>query len=149
VRVLGLVLVISVALWVMLLVGSPLAIASSHRTPFVLAATTYSIGSLVCHQQQNRSFVIAGRQMPVCARCTGLYASALVGGLIAIGARRQRVSDRARWVLAALAVPTIISWSTDYVGLTHTANVTRALLAAPLGIAAGWIVIGLLGESRS
>ena len=30
-------------------------------------------GALVCHRITARSFTIAGRQMPLCARCTGMY----------------------------------------------------------------------------
>jgi len=30
-------------------------------------------GAGICHRMVERSFVIAGRQLPLCARCTGLY----------------------------------------------------------------------------
>jgi uncharacterized membrane protein len=147
VRVLALALVIALGIWLTLLLVAPVAVASSDRLAVLAAGATYTTGSLVCHQQQQRSFLIGGRQMPVCARCTGLYASALVGGVVALGGvRRRRVGWRARWILAALAIPTFVSWSTDYAGLTHTWNVTRALLALPLGAAAGWIVITLVRE---
>ncbi len=146
-RALASALVVALGLWLTLLSVAPVAIGSSSPAAVLTAGATYTAGSLVCHQQEQRSFVIAGRQMPVCARCTGLYVSAFIGGIVAFGGvRRHRVGTRARWVLAALAIPTVASWSTDYAGLTHTANVTRALLALPLGAAAGWIVITLLRE---
>ena len=145
-RVLAPVLVAVLGLWLTLLVVAPAAFGSSHRVAVLAAGATYVAGSLVCHQQEHRSFVITGRPMPVCARCTGLYASALFGGVVALGAARRRLGSRARWVLMALAVPTIVSWSTDYVGITHTTNLTRALLALPFGAAAGWIVTALLRE---
>ena len=31
------------------------------------------IGSAVCHQMAERSFLFDGMQMPLCARCTGIY----------------------------------------------------------------------------
>ena len=138
-------LVVALGCWVFLLVVAPVAIASSHRLAIVPAALTYSAGTVVCHQQAVRSFAIAGRQMPVCARCTGLYVSALAGGMVGLLTRR-RLSARSRGMLVVAALPTVISWTMDQIGVTHTANLTRALLALPLGLAAGWIVIALLRE---
>lgn len=138
-------LVVALGCWVLLLVAAPVAIASSQGLAVVPAALAYSAGSFVCHQQAARSFTIAGRQMPVCARCTGLYASAFVGGMVGLLTRR-RVSVRARWILLVAALPTAISWTADRIGMTHTTNGTRALLAIPLGLAAGWVVIALVRE---
>ena len=39
-----------------------------------------SVSSRICHQRPERSFAIAGIQMPVCARCSGLYVSGALGG---------------------------------------------------------------------
>ena len=50
----------------------------------------YLAGSVLCHQLPARSFFLWGVQMPVCARCTGIYAGAAVAALVAIGARRLR-----------------------------------------------------------
>ncbi|MEO7133716.1 MAG: DUF2085 domain-containing protein, partial [Vicinamibacterales bacterium] len=36
-------------------------------------------GSVICHQLPERSFFWAGQQLPVCARCTGLYVSGAFG----------------------------------------------------------------------
>jgi uncharacterized membrane protein len=140
------VLVVALGCWVGLLVASPVALASTHRAVLVGAALAYSGGSYVCHQQAVRSFAIAGRQMPVCARCTGLYASALAGGLVGLLRARRRVGRRARWLLAVAALPTAISWTAEQAGAVHPSNAARALLALPLGLAAGWLVIALLRE---
>jgi uncharacterized membrane protein len=43
-------------------------------------------GYAVCHRIPERSFVIAGRQAPLCARCSGAYLAALAG-MIALGLR--------------------------------------------------------------
>ena len=34
------------------------------------------MGSAVCHQMVERSFIFDGMQMPLCARCTGIYIGA-------------------------------------------------------------------------
>jgi len=40
---------------------------------YLFGFAVYVIGSLVCHQRSERSFYLWARQMPVCARCTGIY----------------------------------------------------------------------------
>ena len=42
----------------------------------------------VCHQRPERSFHVAGVQLPVCARCTGLYVSGAAGALAALARLR-------------------------------------------------------------
>ena len=37
-----------------------------------------------CHQLPERSFRAAGETLPACTRCTGLHASGLLGGLLAL-----------------------------------------------------------------
>jgi uncharacterized membrane protein len=107
----------------------------------------FSIGSLICHQRPERSFFWAGHQFPVCARCTGLYLSGLAGllGWVAIKSasqwRRRPLDPRAaRTVLIAAAVPTAISLASGALGVWDGSNITRALIALPLGAIAGVIV---------
>jgi uncharacterized membrane protein len=104
-------------------------------------------GSLICHQRPERSFFWAGHQFPVCARCTGLYLSALTGllGWLAIKSatrwRRRPIDPRtARTLFVAAAVPTAISLASGALGVWDGSNITRALTALPLGAAAGVIV---------
>lgn len=37
-----------------------------------------------CHRRPERSFFYKGRQFPVCARCTGIFAGYLVGGYVVL-----------------------------------------------------------------
>ena len=113
----------------------------------LFVAIIFSIGSVICHQIPERSFFWAGRQLPVCGRCTGLYVSAALGlaAWIAIKtARRWRpieIDPRvAIQCLAIAMVPTALSFATGLAGLWDGSNVTRALLAVPLGASAGAIV---------
>ena len=53
----------------------------------------FAVGSVICHQRPDRSFFVDGHQLPVCARCTGLYLSSGAGLAAWIGfkiARRWR-----------------------------------------------------------
>jgi len=111
------------------------------------AAVIFSIGALICHQRPERSFFWGTHQFPVCARCTGLYLSALVGliGWVAIksstGWRRRAIDPRtARMLLIAAAVPTAISLASGMLRVWDGSNITRAVLALPLGATAGVIV---------
>jgi len=110
-------------------------------------ALIYAMGSVICHQLPERSFFLGGRQFPVCGRCTGLYLSAVVGVIgwfafkIAGGWRPHGIHPRtALRILALAAAPTALSLASGAIGAWDGSNLTRALLAAPLGMAAGAVV---------
>jgi uncharacterized membrane protein len=110
-------------------------------------ALVYAAGSVVCHQLPERSFFLDGQQLPICARCTGLYLSGAAGfiGWAAIkvtrGWRGWQIRPRiALAIVAASAVPTVLSVASGMLGLWDGSNATRALLAIPFGLAAGAVV---------
>lgn len=127
--------------WVLALFAAPLAVDSSHRALSFCAAAVYAAGSNVCHQRPERSFHIAGRKMPVCARCTGLYVSAAAAVPLAVLFAVPVAARRARRVLFAAALPTALTWGLEYAGLMPFSNAARALAALPLGFAAAWLVV--------
>ncbi len=47
----------------------------------------------VCHRIGDRSFFIAGRQLPLCARCSGTYLGALAGFIVLAARGRGRAHD--------------------------------------------------------
>ncbi len=107
----------------------------------------FAIGGVVCHQLPERSFFIGTHQLPVCARCTGLYASAVAGFVVWCLFRLLRrgrgieVPPRsALVVLAVAAVPTALSVAGGVSGVADGTNLGRAILAIPLGVTAGAIV---------
>ena len=77
--------------WLLLILAVPAALAreSGGRVVTLVSAGAYLMGGVVCHQRPDRSFHPGGVQMPVCARCAGLYLGAGVG-VLAAGARRRR-----------------------------------------------------------
>jgi uncharacterized membrane protein len=136
-------LLIAVAwIWVALLLAAPLAAAGVP-----LSAATYAFGSLICHQQHTRSLHLGGAQLPVCARCTGLYAGAAFGVLLFPLLRAERLCpagvtmSRLRLVLIASAIPTAASWGLEAAGLAHPSNVARLIAALPLGAVVGAVVL--------
>ncbi len=130
-------LTLGAALWAATILVLPVARGSW------LASVVYQGGRLICHQRPERSFHPAGVQMPVCARCTGLYLSGAAGALAAwLRHRRDDAAPRAaRFVLVAAAVPMAVSVAGELSGLLPSSNVSRLLSALPLGAAAGWIFV--------
>lgn len=105
----------------------------------------YVAGSLVCHQLPERSFHVAGFQLPVCARCTGAYLGAAAGLVVWVArwppARAATLrGSRALATFAAAAVPTLLTLATSAGGVWDPGNLVRAALALPLGVAAGAVV---------
>jgi uncharacterized membrane protein len=101
----------------------------------------------MCHQQPARSFQIAGRPMPVCARCAGLYAGVLAGLVAAMAwwpSRGGRSPDRVRRALVSAlgvaAVPMALTVAAEWAGFGMPAHAVRAGLAVPLGAGMGLLV---------
>jgi uncharacterized membrane protein len=61
-------------------------------TPHDLLDKFNFIGFAICHRLPERSFVIDEHQLPLCARCTGMYLGMLIGVLFLIARRRTRAS---------------------------------------------------------
>ena len=58
--------------------------------PWTVLGKTRLVGYAICHQIPERSFHIAGQQLPLCARCTGIYLGALAGfTLMTLWGRRR------------------------------------------------------------
>lgn len=127
--------------WVAALVAAPLVAGAWP----LAAGLVYALGALICHQQPDRSFFAGGVQLPVCARCFGLYAGAALGAMGWWGWRLARASQArvpapGPRLVALAAVPTGVTVASALTGLGDPSNVWRALLAVPLGAAAGAVV---------
>jgi uncharacterized membrane protein len=129
--------------WVLLLLAAPVL-------PAWAGAIVYGLGSVICHQIPERSFHLAGFQLPVCARCLGIYVGAAAGAAHAWlrAATSHPVFSRAPrvpWRLAILAAcPTLLTVALETAGAWYPSNLTRALAGVPIGILAGVVVVGAL-----
>jgi uncharacterized membrane protein len=83
-------------------------------TPDGLLTKMDMVGYAVCHRIAARSFVIAGRQLPLCARCTGTFIGALVGffGQAAV-LRRRRAAEFPPLLVLAVLVSFTLLWGAD------------------------------------
>ncbi len=73
-------------------------------TPKGPLAKTDAIGYAVCHRIPARSFFAYGRQLPLCARCTGLYVGVLTGLATFLARGRARASKLPPMRLLAVLV---------------------------------------------
>lgn len=112
---------------------------------WAFAAAVYGVGSFVCHQLPERSFQFFGGQMPVCARCTGIYAGAAAASLVAlVRAKRDalewRGTGRLRLALLGSAVPALATLIYEWTTGSAPTNLVRALSGVPIGAAVAWLV---------
>jgi uncharacterized membrane protein len=148
-------LTIAATLWALLIVATPFVAARAAGAAGVARGwmlwgvlAIYQFGSLVCHQRPERSFHLAGVQMPVCARCFGLYAAGAAGLLMAWAVRgtflEHGARDHARTLLAIAAIPIALSVALEWTGAIATTNLFRTMTGLPLGLAAGFVAIAAL-----
>jgi uncharacterized membrane protein len=83
-------------------------------TPDGLLTKADIVGSAVCGRLPTHSLTIAGRQLPLCARCTGTFIGALVGffGQAVVLRRRRAAEFPPPLILVILASFTLL-WAAD------------------------------------
>ena len=129
----------------------PAALAGAALMAPYLAAAGYSALTLaivfffspVCHQDPARSFWVFGGPVAVCARCLGIYLGAAVGAWIP-APRRVLLSGLV--LFAALNLADVL---TEVAALHGNWKLTRFLLGALLGLAAGALVANSLKRESS
>ena len=128
-------LALTAVTWLSLLILAPVL-------PVPIAATLYALGSRICHQRPERSFHLFAAQLPVCARCAGIYAGAAAGSLLMLSAsvRDQLCRYSPRTVLFAGALPTLLTIIIEWGGAWAGANDARAAAGMPLGLAVAFVV---------
>ena len=132
-----------------------LGVLAGPFLPAAVAGPLYACASLICHQISERSFHIGGAQLPVCARCIGIYGG-LASGVVVAWLRWTPATARpnaawstrhARYLAAVGAAPTLVMVAGEWAGLWETSNVARAIAGAPLGIVVGLVVLAALDIS--
>ncbi len=83
-------------------------------TPPALLRKIDYIGAGVCHRYATHSFFIAGRQLPLCQRCTGTFTGALLGLTLQWGLLRRRRALRfpPYWIWGCMALFFLL-WGLD------------------------------------
>lgn len=71
-----------------------------------------------CHQLPERSFHWKGRQLPVCARCTGVFAGQVLGLLTLL-------HPVPWWLSASLLLPLLVDWALQQWFSKPSTNIRR------------------------
>jgi Predicted membrane protein (DUF2085) len=81
--------VAATVVWALLLPLVPFVASRPHATPIgaALLIAVYAIGGAICHQLPERSYHLWTAQMPVCARCAGIYFGAAIAAILLSVAR--------------------------------------------------------------
>jgi len=140
-------LVAGSASWAGALPLATFAASQAHPTPaaYLGALTIYAIGGAVCHQLEPRSFHLWGHQMPVCARCTGIYAGAALGAVLA-AFRPRAVRLSPRWMAAVGTAPIALSVLAEWTTGVATSNGLRCATGIVAGLATAWVLVAGLSE---
>ena len=95
----------------------------------------YYMGGLICHQRPERSFVLAGNQFALCARCTGMYLSLLLT-VVVFPLRYIRSGYRILFIVLSFSLFLNLF---KYVDVCDT-NLIRFFLGLLIGVPSGLIL---------
>lgn len=146
------------SIWQWLLLGLALSlfIVWLYLTPEGLLGKADAVGYAVCHRIPERSFQIGDRQMPMCARCTGLFLGALLGLVFQVmQGRKGKMPPVYVMVLFGLLA---LAWVFDGVNsfsmlttvipsLYQTQNWTRLITGTGMGLAISAILLPAFNQT--
>jgi len=89
---------------IVLLAVSLLLLGWLVNTPAGLLGKADAVGYAVCHRIDLRSFYLGDRQLPLCARCSGMYLGAMLGLAYQAVLGSRRAGTPPKRVLAVAAV---------------------------------------------
>jgi uncharacterized membrane protein len=135
--------IVASAAWAVLLVAVPFVASHAHASAWAGAAiaAVYGIGAFVCHQLPERSMHLWSVQMPVCARCAGIYFGAVAGALVWGRSAKAFALRYARVILAMAAAPTAVTLAYEWTTGDMPSHAIRAAAGACIGAAVAWLVV--------
>jgi uncharacterized membrane protein len=106
----------------------------------------YSILRKICHRLPERSFFIFDRQLPVCARCLGIYVAFFLG--VVIFALNIIAFQNLTWysvglITSLLILPTAIDGFTQLFGLRESNNFLRLITGLLAGFGFSFVFVCL------
>jgi uncharacterized membrane protein len=130
------------------------ALAAAPLLPVPFAGVLYAAGSLICHQLPERSFHLQSFQLPVCARCFGLYAGGAMGSAAAAVVGFSTLARAAAWpsnralyaTTVVAAIPTVLTVIVERGFGAAVSNTTRAVAAVPLAAVVAYLVVQALAH---
>ncbi len=95
---------------------------------------------VLCHQMPERSFHFKGKQFPLCARCTGIFAGYFTMPIFHYG-----IIQPSLLIITLLMIPLIIDSSTQAMGYRESNNVLRFITGFLSGAAQVALIV-LIGK---
>jgi uncharacterized membrane protein len=116
-----------------------------------VSSSIFTFFSYICHQIPDRSLHIAGHQLGVCTRCSGVYMGLLIGLLIYPLVRRiDEIEPIPRFWLFLSLVPISIDWLLTIFGIWENTHLSRFVTGFILGATcAAYIVPALVEVTRN
>ena len=115
-----------------------------------------AVGSAVCHQDPAHSFLVYGRQIPLCARCTGMYLGALLSLAFHFWQGKQGSLPPRKMVIPlgllflAFAVDGLNSWAASLGtgwNFYETTNLTRLVTGTGAGLVIGAVLAPIFNQT--
>jgi len=142
------------AMWAVLLLAATWLAGRAHASAIGSAVIigVYAIGSAICHQLPERSFHLWRAQMPVCARCTGIYVGAVIGATAGALSRRAEAlrhiphaqgfsPARVRAALVMAVTPTLATLAFEWTTGIMPPHAIRAAAGLLIGVVVAWLVV--------
>jgi uncharacterized membrane protein len=128
-----------------------------YNTPPGLLGKADALGYAVCHRIDLRSFHIGERQMPLCARCSGMYLAAMLSLTyqLAFGSRKSGMPGRvvlAVFVLFVLAfafdgINSYLSLFPGFPTLYQPQNWLRLVTGTGMGLAMAGVLVPVFHQT--
>ena len=142
-------------LWIIGLVGALVIGVWAAATPGGLMGKADAIGYAICHRIAARSFFAGARQLPLCARCTGIYMGVITGLAFILVRGRSRAGRLPRvrvlvvmLVLGALyaadGLNSYLSLFDSYTPIYQPNNTLRLFTGTTFGLAMIMMVVPVL-----
>lgn len=107
-----------------------------------ISSYIYFAFSPLCHQEEARSFSIAGSQIAVCSRCSMIYAGFAAGVLAYPFIRRiSNINSPPLWLLIIPVLLLVIDVVIDNAGILKNSFLTRSVTGFAIGFALTFFLI--------
>lgn len=151
-------LVFVLVVGVLLVMGFYTATEPAHLVHSQVLQGADWLGYAVCHRITERSFSINGRQLPLCARCTGMYLGVIIIFLAFFITGRLRWSELPPWPLllmlfgfvGIMGIDGVNSYSHFFPNAPHLytpRNWLRLLTGMGTGLAMGSFIVPALAQT--